>query len=144
MIKGVRYGLHDLFTLAEDLKWPMSKKLESRKSSGSSRNLYRIKNLSLLRYEDESRGIVELKPPLKEGDLRILTPEGVSFDSGVGDVRNAFQSIYFTYDSQDDRNGLKVLRYGHGRGLSFSDQLEVLMDKEGKIKAFRYGVLDEK
>lgn len=73
-----------------------------------------------------------------------MTPDGVTFDSSVGDVRNAFQSIYFAYDGQEDRDGLKVIRYVHGRGLSFSDKLEILLDKEGKIKVIRYGVLDEK
>jgi hypothetical protein len=97
-----------------------------------------------LRYEDRDRGIIEFYPPQKEGDLKILTPDGVTFDSSVGDVRNAFQSIYFAYDGQEDRDGLKVIRYVHGRGLSFSDKLEILLDKEGKIKVIRYGVLDEK
>lgn len=142
--KGVRYGLHDLFTLAEDQKWPFTKKVDGRKSTGIARYLYRVKNFSLLRYEDRDRGIVEFDPPQKEGDLKILTPEGITFDSSVGDVRNAFQSIYFTYDGQENRDGLKVIRYVHGRGLSFSDKMEVLIDKDGKIKALRYGVLDEK
>jgi len=142
--KGVRYGLHDLFSLAEDQKWPMSKKVDGRKSSGIARNLYSIKNFTLLRYEDRDRGILEFYPPKKEEDLKILTTDGVTFDSSVGDVRNAFQSIYFTYDGQEDRDGDKVLRYVHGRGLSFSDRMEIIVNKEGKIKVIRYGVLDER
>lgn len=141
--KGVRYGLNEIFTLAEDQKWPISKKVESRKISGTARNLYAVKNLTLLRYEDMSRGIVKLDSPQKEGDLRILTPDGISFDSGVGDVRNAFQNVYFSYEGQDKRDGLRVLRYNHDNGLGFADKLEVLIDKEGKIKSIRYGVLDE-
>jgi hypothetical protein len=142
--KGVRYGLHDFYTLAADRKWAISKKVDERKSTGVARNLYGIKNFSLLRYEDKDRGIIEMTPPLKEGDLRILTSEGISFDSSADDVRNAFQNIYFKYEGQDSRDGFKVIRYEHGRGLSFSDKLEVWIDIEGKIKTIRFGVLDEK
>lgn len=142
--KGVRYALHDLYTLAMDQKWPMSKRVEERNSSGMARNLYQIKNLSLLRYEDKKRGIIKMDSPQKEGDLKILTPDGITFDSSAGDVRNGFHNVYFNYDGQDSRNDLKVIRYSHGRGLDFSDNLEVLIDKDGKIKSIRYGVLDEK
>ncbi len=142
--KDVRYNLHDLYSLAEDQKWPLTKKVDGRKPSGVARNLYHIKNFSLLRYEDRDRGILEFDPPQKDGDLKIMTPDGVTFDSSVGDVRNAFQNIYYNYDGQEDRDGLKVIHYAHGRGLSFSDKIEILIDKEGKIKAIRYGVLDEK
>lgn len=142
--KGVRYALHELYTLAIDQKWPMSKRVEERNSSGIARNLFQIKNLSLLRYEDNKRGIIKMDSPQKEGDLKIMTPEGITFDSSAGDVRNAFHNLYFKYDGQDSRNDLKVIRYSHGRGLDFSDNLEVLIDKDGKIKTLRYGVLDEK
>jgi hypothetical protein len=142
--KGVPYTLHNLHTLAMDQKWSMSKRVEERNSAGIARNMYQIKNLSLLRYEDKDRGIVKIDSPQKEGDLKILTPEGISFDSSVGDVRSVFQNLYFKYEGQDNRDGLKIIRYEHGRGLGFSDKLEVWIDKEGKIKTIRFGVLDEK
>ncbi len=142
--KGVPYAIHDLNTLAMDRKWSVLKRVEERNSAGIARNLFQIKNLSLLRYEDKDRGIVKIDFPQKEGDIKILTPEGVSFDSSVGDIRSAFQNIYFKYEGQDSRNGLKVIRYEHGRGLGFSDKLEVWIDKDGKVKTIRFGVLDEK
>jgi hypothetical protein len=142
--KGVPYALHDLNGLGLDQKWPLSKRVEERNAAGIARNLYQIKNIALLRYEDKERGILKMDSPQKEGDLKILTPEGISFDSSVGDVRGAFQNIYFKYEGQDNRNGLKVIRYEHGRGLDFSDKLEILIDKDGKIKTIRFGVLDEK
>jgi hypothetical protein len=87
---------------------------------------------------------MEMTPPKNEGDLRFLAPEGISFDSGQGDVRNAYQSLYFKYDGQSKRDGLTVLRYKHSRGLAFADKLEFLFDNEGNMVKFRYGVLDEK
>ena len=73
-----------------------------------------------------------------------MTPEGITFDSSVGDVRNAFQNAYFSYEGEDHENKLKILKYVHSQDvLTFSDRLEFAFDKEGKLVNIRYGVLDE-
>jgi hypothetical protein len=140
---GVRYSLHEFYSLSQDEKWPIEKRVDGRKPNGYPRYLYRVHNVLLRRYQDMDRGIIEIKPPIKEGDFNILTPEGISFNSSIGDIRTAFQSLYFSYDGQDERGSLKALKYKHSKGLSFSDKLEFLFDQDGKMAQIRYGVLDE-
>jgi len=140
---GIPYTLHEIYAMANEEKMPMDKKVDGRLNNGVPRNLFAIHNATLLRYESRDRGIFEITRPGKESDFKILTPEGISFDSTIGDLRNAYQSVYFAYDGQGERNGLKTLRYQHSRGLNFADKLEFLLDKDGKVKSIRYGVLDE-
>jgi hypothetical protein len=140
---GVRYNLHQLYSLAEDQKWPLKKKLNGRLPNGVPRYLYPIQNISLLKYESRDRGIIEIGLVQKEGDFNILTPEGISLASSIGDIRNAYQSLYFSLDSQYERDKLRVLKYKHSQGLNFGDFLEVFFDHDGKLVRIRYGVLDE-
>jgi len=141
--KGVRYGIHQLFDLAEDNHYEMVKKVDQIDPAGDSRYLYRFKNLSLLRYESKKRGIVEILAPANEGDFKMLSPEGISFDSGIGDVRNAFHNIYFIYDGEDHEDHRKVLKYVHKVSWDFSDRLNFEFDKDGRLLEIRFGVLDE-
>ena len=142
--KGVRYNLHELYTLAEDRGWKMTHKTDSFDPAGHQRVLYQYRNISLLRYENRDRGIFTITEPKDEGDFDFLTTEGISSASSSGDVRNNFQSLYFTYDREDRRGPFSILKYNHGRGMAFADKLEVFFDREGKMAKLRYGVLDEK
>jgi hypothetical protein len=141
--KGVRYSIHDFYNLAEDRGWKMTKKLDERGSSGNGRYLYQNRNVSFLKYENHDRGIIALQAPGSPDGLEFVTPDGISFQSSSGDVRNAYENIFFHYEAQDEVGNFKVLKYKHGRGLSFDDKLEFYFDREGKLVKLRYGVLDE-
>lgn len=142
--EGVRYNIHELFNLARDRGWKMNQKLDERDAAGHVRYLYQYRNISLLRYENRDRGIFTIMAPRNEGDFDFLTSNGISFASSTGDVRNTFQSIYFTYDREDHQDSYDVLRYNHSRGLAFADKFEVFFDRGGKIAQLKYGVLDER
>ena len=142
--KGVRYNLHELYTLAEDRGWKMGKKLDEMDTSNHERYLYQYHNISLLKYENRDRGIFKMTTPSGPDDLDFLTPEGISFASSDGDVRNALENVYFSYDREDHEGSRMVLRYGHSRGLAFDDKIEVVFDRDGKMVELRYGVLDER
>jgi hypothetical protein len=142
--KGIRYNIHELYTLAEDRGWKMTKSLNERDVAGHARTLYKFRNTSLLKYENRDMGIFKVTAPSGTDDFDFLTPDGISFSSSTGDVRNAFQSMYFTYDREEHQGRFNVLRYNHSRGLAFSDKLEVGFDRDGKMAELRYGVLDEK
>lgn len=142
--KGVRYNLHELYTLFQDRGWKPTRKMNGRDPSGHPRYLDQYRNISLLRYENRDRGIITVSAPSSPEDFDILTPEGISFASTNGDARNAFQNMYYTYDRQVEEGGLHVLRYSHSRGLAFDDKLEVFYDKTDKIVKLKYGVLDER
>ena len=140
---GVRYNIHDFYSMAEDLKMPIKKYLDKRDFDNDERNKYLIKNISLLRYSRRSRGILTIKAPAEKDDFKIMSVEGVTSDSNIGDVRNAFQSVYYKYDGEGHRDKFKTLKYVHSRGLDFADKLEFGFDKDGKLAEIRYGVLDE-
>ncbi len=142
--KGVRYNLHELYTLAEDRGWKMGKKLDEMDTSNHERYLYQYRNISLLKYENRDRGIFKMTAPASPDDLDFLTPEGISFASPDGDVRDAFENVYFSYDREGHEGRRMALRYDHSRGLAFDDKIEVVFDKDGKMAELRYGVLDER
>jgi hypothetical protein len=141
--KGVRYGLHGLYDIADDNHYKMDKRTDQIDPNGDPRFLYRFGNISLLRYESQKRGIVEIEAPVKADDFQLLTPEGVSFSAGIGDVRNAYQNVYFVYDGESHENHHVILKYTHKVELNFSDRLNFDFDKDGKLVKIRYGVLDE-
>jgi regulator of replication initiation timing len=142
--KGVRYNIHELNMLAEDRGWKMSHTLKGRDAAGHGRIFYKFSNISLLKYDGRDRGVFKVTAPAGPEDFEILTPEGISLSSSSGDVRNAFQNMYFTYDREDHQGRLRVLRYNHSRGLAFSDKLEVAFDQQGQMAELRFGVLDER
>jgi hypothetical protein len=141
--KGVRYGLSELYDLAEDNHYKIDKSVEQIDPNGDPRRLYRLGNLSLLRYQSKKRGIVEVKATVKADDFQLLTPEGISLSSGIGDVRNAYQNVYFVYDGESHENHHVILEYIHRLELDFSDRLNFEFDKDGKMVEIRFGVLDE-
>lgn len=141
--KGVRYNAHSIFAMAEDRKLDMKKYLDKRDMNGDERNRYVINNLSLIRYSLRAKGIIKIAAPAKDGDFTILTSEGVTSDSPIGDVRNAYQSVYFKYNGEGERKKMRILKYQHSRGLDFSDKLEFAFDRDGKMMEIRFGVLDE-
>ena len=141
--KGIRYNVHDIYSMADDLKIPVKKRLDKRDFGGDPRFKYFIQNMSLLRYTQRNRGILTVKAPAGEGEFDFFSIEGVSFKSNIGDVRNAYQNAYYKYNGEGDRDKYKVLKYVHSRDLDFADKLEFAFDKEGKLMEFRYGVLDE-
>ena len=142
--KGVRYHLYDIYSMAEDQKIEFKKYLDKRDMTGDDRNRYVIRNVSLLRYNQRSRGILTLKAPVKDEDYRVLSVDGVTFDSAIGDVRSAHQNIYFNYEGEGHRDKLKLLKYKFSQDFfTFSDKLEYGFDKDGKLLEIRFGVLDE-
>ncbi|HVZ79659.1 MAG TPA: hypothetical protein VHE12_02530 [bacterium] len=141
---GVRYSLHDFYDI-EEAKVKVAKHLDQRLANGTPRYRYTVHNAALLRYESRDRGIFEMIPPEKPGDFRIMTPEGITLDSEVGDLRNAYQGLYFKYEGVGETDGFKTIRYQHSQDLlAFGDKLEFLVTKQGKIHKVRYGALDER
>lgn len=141
--KGVRYSLHQLYDMAEDNRYAMDKTLAQMDPAGDSQYRYQFKNLSLLRYETKKRGIVEITAPSKDGDFKMMSPEGFTLDAGISDIRNAYHNVYFIYDGEAHEGRLKILKYIHKVDLDFSDRLNFEFDKDGKLVRIRYGVLDE-
>lgn len=142
--KGIRYNLFNIQSMAEEQKIPVKKYLDKRDLNGDERNRYVIRNISLLRYNGRTRGILTVKAPALDEDFRVLTLDNISFDSTIGEVRDAYHNEYFVYDGEGHADKLKWLRYTYSRGLlDFSDKLEFGFDKDGKFLEIRYGVLDE-
>ncbi|HEY5039509.1 MAG TPA: hypothetical protein VIJ93_10600 [bacterium] len=142
--KAVRYSVHHWYELAEDQKWNMKRRLDRVNADGDERHRYTFRNVSLLRYYARPRGILTIEAPVTADDFHILTPEGISFDSTTGDIRNVYQSVYFKYNGEGHRDDLKLLRYKHNEDwLAFSDEMEFGFGKDGKIAEIRYGVLGE-
>jgi len=141
---GVRYQVHILEALGRDLNNPLKPKMKGRLPDGYPRNLYSIGNISLLRYQGRDRGIFEWVPPKLGNDYEFRTPEGITQGSTVGEIRNSYQSNYFSFEWQREEGDKIRLRYKHSMDLAFDDKLEFLVSREGKILKVRYGVLDEK
>lgn len=142
--RGTQYSVHGIYDMAEDEKLKMKKYLDKRDMNGDERNYYIIQNLSLLRYRQRPRGIFSLKAPARDTDFHILTVEGVSFDSTMSDVRNAYGNGFFKYDGESNQDKLKFLKYKYsGDFFTWPDKLEFGFDKDGKLMEIRYGVLDE-
>lgn len=140
---GVRYSIHELSDLMEEGHWKMDRHVAERSSGGNPRYLYRLKNISLLKYDGQKKGILTLLPNKKEDDFQMITPEGTTLDSLVGEIRNAYQNGYFSYEGEKEEGKLKILKYIHKVEWNFSDRLEYAFDHEGKLANIRYGVLDE-
>jgi hypothetical protein len=142
--KGVRYGIYEFYNLAADQDWKISKTLDERDPSGHARNLYSYQNVSLLRYENRDRGVFSMKAPLNTGDMDFLTPEGLSFKSASGDVRDNNQNAYFKYDSQGEDKGQRILKYVSPESfLDFNIQAEFWFDRHDKLTRIRFGTLGE-
>lgn len=141
--QGVRYNLHELDGMADECHWKMTVQVDEIAPNGDRRQLYRACNISLLRYEGRLRGILTFIAPLNESDFQVITPDGLSFDSVIGDVRDAAPNEYFVFDGERKEDGGKTLKYLHPVSLDFSDRLEFNFDKSGKLVKIRYGVLDE-
>lgn len=143
-VKGVRYGMYEFYNLAEDQGWKVTKTVDERDPSGHARNLFTYQNVSLLRYENKDQGIFAMKAPLNTGDMDFLTPEGVSFKSSNGDVRDNSQNAFLKYDSQGEEKKQKVLKYLSPENfLGFNVQMEFWFDRHGQMTRIRYGVLGE-
>ncbi len=141
---GTRYGINEWNALVEGRGWKVRKVLDGRDPSGHERNRYSFRNVYLLKYENRSRGVFDLKAGSSADDFNFLTPEGISLKSGQEDVRNAFQNAYFQYDKQyRSKNGV-VLRYKHKVKWNFDDKMEIAFDRDGRMVEIRYGVLDER
>lgn len=141
--KGIRYGMTEWNILATNQNWKVKRLLDKRDGSGYERVRYRFRNVSSLKYETRTRGIFEVMEAKTGDDLRFLTPEGLSFDSTEGDVRNAYTGIYFKSDGIHREKDLKIVKFKHSHDLDFDARLEIGFNKEGKLVQIRYGVLDE-
>ena len=142
--KGVRYGMYEFYNLTEDQGWKITKTVDERDPSGHARNLFAYQNVSLLRYENKDQGIFSMKAPLNTGDLDFLTPEGLSFKSSNGDVRDNTQNVFLKYDSQSEEKNQKILKYLSPENfLGFNVQMEFWFDRHDKMTQIRYGVLGE-
>jgi hypothetical protein len=142
--KGTRYGVHEWDSLCENQGWKLRKTLDVRAPNGQGRFIYNHQNISLSRYEGRKRGVLMLKAPSGEGDLRLMTPEGLSFVSTQEDVRNGFRNGTIVFDRQKKQGKGMLLRYVHPQKWQFADKLEISFDKDAKMSLIRYGVLDER
>ncbi len=142
--KGIRYSAFELHVLARDQGWKISKKVGGRTPSGDARWFYEYQNISLLKYERNTRGILVIKSSEKPGDFQFLTANSISPLSNSGDVRNATESDYFKYEGLDERENKRILKYGRDGGIGFNDEIEFMFDREDKLTAIHYGVLGER
>jgi len=141
--KGIRYTMTEWNVLADNQDWKIRGIVDKRDGAGYERVRYKFRNVSSLKYETRIRGIFEVDAAKTDDDFKFLTPEGLSFDSSEGDVRNAYQGFYFKVDGVHTEKGVKIVRFKHGHDLDFDDKLEIGFDKTGKLVQIRYGVLDE-
>lgn len=141
--RGERFKIARLADLAKARGWPLRTILEKRDPGGHGRWLERVRNVSVLRYKDRDRGILEMTIPAHPDDFELVTVEGISFRSSAGEVQKALGNDYFTFTGSGTRGSLTLLEYQHGRGLAFDDRLEAALDASGKMVFLRYGVLDE-
>jgi hypothetical protein len=75
----------------------------------------------------------------------FVTPEEITQDSSFGDIRNKFESKYFTIDNEYKDKGMKILRFKHTTEfLSFDDVLEFWFDQKDKLQKVKWGILDKK
>ena len=140
---AVRYGLYQAQSMSGDRQWRLEEGVNKIGPDGDRRILRRLKNLSWLQYEGMSRGIVIFLAPKSVDDFSLMTPDGLSFGSDVGDVRNAYPNPYFALDGERKEGALRILQFVHRVSWDFSDRLEFGFDKKGKMVKIRYGVLDE-
>jgi len=104
---GIRYSIHELQDLAEDHHWNVIRRIDQKSSSGDPRYLSRIKNISLLKYAGQKRGILTVRPPVKNEDFQMLTPEGATLQSSIGEIRNSYNNKYFSYDGEENGTTLR-------------------------------------
>jgi hypothetical protein len=143
--KGNRFSIYDFNNMVLDQNWKLTKKLDERDAGGHARNLFTYQNANLLKYEHRDRGIFFMTMAAQSGDFDFLTTDGVSFRSSSSDVRTLVNNSnrYFVYDSQGWDKDQKILKYRHGEGLGFNDQVEFWFDKHGTMTKVRFGTLGE-
>ncbi len=141
--KGARFSMTKLYDLAQARGWPVQKTLKKRSPDGRARWHYQIRNMSLTRYQDRSRGIFEIQIPSKPDDFEIVTTEGINFQSSAGDTRADLENIYFDFEGQEDIGTERILKFKRSQDLDFDDKLEISFSASGRITSLRYGVLDE-
>jgi hypothetical protein len=142
--KGVRYGMFEFQNLAADQNWKVAKTVDERDPSGHARYLYAYQNAALLKYENKDQGIFSMKMAAETGDMDFLTPEGLSFRSSTGDVRDNSPSAYFKYDSQRPEKDQKVLKYVSAENfLGFDVQVEFWFNRHDKMTQIRCGLLGQ-
>jgi hypothetical protein len=142
--KGARFRSGDFTDLAEQENWKYTSKVVAMNGQSRARHLYQCKNISLLIYDGEEKGVLSIKAPQDPGDLDFLTSEALSFKSASTDVRDADFLDFFHYDGTDKRDGNNVLKYKHDRFLAFGDEVEFFFTHEDKMTQFRFGPLGEK
>ncbi|HJT23185.1 MAG TPA: hypothetical protein VJ873_01315 [bacterium] len=143
--KGVRSKMNDFKLFCSDQNWEMHPEFIKNDINGDSLYRYRHQNMYLDRYDMQSRGVFGFEAPEKDGDFTFLTPEMVTDKSGYGDIRNHFETAYFTFDKEDKDKGFKILRFKHTADfLGFDDVILVWFDKKGNFVKLRWGMLDKK
>lgn len=141
--KGARYQMRFFPDLAKEEGWKLSQKIVGMNGLSRARNLYQYKNLSLLIYDGEDKGIFSVTAPEKDGDLDFITPEDFSFKSVSADVRDTGFTSYYKYDGMDQKDSQNILKYKHGRDLAFSDEVHFSFTREDKLSKIQFGILGE-
>ena len=143
--KGIRNKLNDFNGFCADQKWKVNTQFVKYDINGDSLNRVQFHNMYLERYSMQSRGVFVYKPPAQDGDFLFATPEGVQNDSAFGDFRNQFETKYFKFDKEDNKDGFRILRFKHSPDfLAFDDVLEVWFDKNDHFYQLKWGMLDKK
>jgi hypothetical protein len=142
--KGIPYTAYELNRIAEDQAWKGKREVSGRNNWGMPKYLYQYKNSSLLKYDTHDRGILSFKTSDKPEDFQFLTQDGFSFAASSGDIRVNAANPFFSYKSQDEKNGQKILKYGHDGGLGFNEEIEFYFDRQDKMTMIRYGILGER
>jgi hypothetical protein len=143
--KGVRNKMNDFAQLCRDEKWNVKPDFVKFDINGDSMKRYKYQNLYLDRYDYQDKGVFVYEAPQKAGDFSFGTPEGVNQDSSVGEIRNRFETDYFTFEKERNDKDMRILRFKHKVGwLAFDEVLEFWFDQKGRLQKVKWGMLDKK
>jgi hypothetical protein len=140
---GVRYGINELTWLAKNQKWSITKQLIRRNPWGIGKYLYQMKNVRLIKYSDEKQGVFKIQAPQRPGDFKFITIGHLSFASTMDEVRTRMESPYFVYDREFQNGQRVVLKYKHALFWKFSQQLEFVFNRRGRLVEVQYGRLGQ-
>lgn len=143
--KGIRNKLNDFAQFCRDQKWEAKGEFIKYDVNGDSEERYRHQNMWLDKYFSQSKGVFVFEAPGEANDLSFVTPEGITQESSFGDIRNRFETPYFTLDKEYKDKGMRVLRFKHTTGfLSFADVLEFRFTSHDQLQEVKWGILDKK
>lgn len=142
--KGIRHSMNDMAEFLATEGVPAKREMVKRSGSGDARYRYAYRNIQNVRYKGRERGVFVWEAPDEKGGFQFVVPEGFASEAPYSEVRNLFESGYFTYDKQKKKDDLRILRFKHKAGrFKWADKLNFWFDKDDRLVKVEWGVLDE-